>query len=146
MKSAVIPKFLASVLAAPFLTACGSGDGAGDGSGGNPPAVLAPTLASIQDHVFTPTCAKAGCHSGATPRAGMNLEAGNSAASLINVASTGDPTKTRVIPSNPDGSLLIMKLEGTQTVGLRMPRDGPPYLSQETIDVIRQWIADGAMP
>jgi len=76
----------------------------------------------------------------------MSLEAGHSATSLINVASVGDPPKVRVVPSNPDGSLLIMKLEGTQTVGLRMPRDGPPYLSQETIDVIRQWIADGAMP
>ena len=76
----------------------------------------------------------------------MNLEAGNSAASLINVVSSGDPTQTRVIPFDPSGSLVIKKLEGTQAVGARMPRDGPPYLSQETIDVIRQWIFDGALP
>ena len=144
MKRAAIHKIVTSVLTAALLAACGSSDG--DGSGDNPPAVLAPTLASIQDNVFTPSCAKAGCHSGATPRAGMNLEGGNSWASLYNVVGTGDKTKTRVVPSDPDDSLLIMKLEGTQTVGLRMPRDGPPYLPKETIDVIRQWIADGAMP
>jgi len=145
MKSAAISKFLASVLTASFLASCGGGSDS-DGSSGNPPAVLAPTLASIQENVFTPTCAKVGCHSGVTPTGHMNLEAGNSAASLINVVSTGDPTKTRVIPSDPDDSLLIKKLEGTQTVGRQMPRDGPPYLPQETIDVIRQWILDGAMP
>ena len=76
----------------------------------------------------------------------MNLELDHSAASLIGVVSSGDPTKTRVIAFDPDHSLLIMKLEGTQSVGLRMPRDGPPYLSQETIDVIRKWILDGASP
>jgi hypothetical protein len=48
-----------------------------------------------------------------------------------------------VIPGDPDHSLLIQKLEGTQTVGQRMPRGGP-FLDQSTIDVIRQWITNGA--
>ena len=49
----------------------------------------------------------------------------------------------RVIPANPGGSLIIQKLEGTQTVGFQMPSGGP-YLPQSTIDVVRQWIQDGA--
>jgi len=27
-----------------------------------------------------------------------------------------------------------------------MPADGPPFLQQATIDVIRQWIENGALP
>jgi hypothetical protein len=61
------------------------------------------------------------------------------------VASTQDASLIRVIPGNPDGSLLVQKLEGTQTVGIRMPAFSPP-LPQATIDVIRQWIRNGAPP
>jgi len=31
-------------------------------------------------------------------------------------------------------------------LGGRMPANGPPYLQQATVDVIRQWIQDGALP
>jgi hypothetical protein len=52
---------------------------------------------------------------------------------------------TRVIPMDPDGSFLIQKLEGTPgIIGARMPADGF-YLQQATVDVIRQWILDGAL-
>jgi len=48
---------------------------------------------------------------------------------------------------DPDGSFLIHKLEGTQTVGGQMPADAPPFpfLQQATINVIRQWIQDDAL-
>ncbi len=49
----------------------------------------------------------------------------------------------RVEPGDPDNSYLIHKLEGTQAVGDRMPQGGP-FLDEETIGDIRQWIADGA--
>jgi hypothetical protein len=50
-----------------------------------------------------------------------------------------------VIPGNPSGSYLIQKLEGaSDIVGLRMPRNGPPYLTTEQIALIRQWIQNGA--
>lgn len=53
--------------------------------------------------------------------------------------------RTRVIATDPDGSFLIQKLEGAMgIIGARMPADGPPYLQQATIDVIRQWIQNGA--
>jgi hypothetical protein len=50
-----------------------------------------------------------------------------------------------VIAGNASGSYLIQKLEGaSDIVGLRMPRNGPPFLTAAQIDLIRQWINNGA--
>jgi hypothetical protein len=54
------------------------------------------------------------------------------------------PSILRVAPGDPDNSYLIQKLEGTASVGVQMPEGGPP-LPQDRIDVIRQWISDGAI-
>lgn len=131
------------------LAACGGG---GDDAPPPPPPTLPapvglqPTLASIQANIFTPTCAKSGCHTGIGAQAGLNLDSGASLASLVNVASSQSMLLIRVIPADPDGSLLIQKLEPTPPIGGRMPADGPPYLQQATIDVIRLWIQNGALP
>lgn len=107
---------------------------------------MQPTLSSIQANVFTPSCAKSGCHDTASVQAGLNLDAGFSWAALFNIPSSQDAMRIRVIPLDPDGSFLIQKLEGTPgIIGARMPADGN-YLQQATIDVIRQWIMNGAMP
>jgi len=103
---------------------------------------LQPTLRSIQDAIFTPVCTA--CHMGATAPQNLKLNDGNTCTNLICVASPQDPTVLRVQPGSPDDSFLIHKLEGTQSVGSQMPLSGPPYLPQSTIDVIRQWITDGA--
>jgi hypothetical protein len=144
------------VIVALALAACGAGSGDGldqngqplsGGSGGGslapPVAGLTPTLASIQSNVFSVNCAVPGCHGGAGAQQGLRLDPGFSAGNLINVASPRDSNLIRVVPGNPDGSFIIQKLEGTQSLGDRMP-DGGPYLPQSTIDVIRQWIQDGA--
>ncbi|HEY7743572.1 MAG TPA: hypothetical protein VIA19_11055 [Burkholderiales bacterium] len=133
------------------LAACGGGGedappAAAPPPAAPPPAGLQPTLASIQAIVFTPSCAKAGCHNAASAQAGLILDPGASWANLVNVVSSQNMLLTRVIPMDPDASLLIQKLEGTAIVGGRMPADGPPFLQQATVDVIRQWILDGAMP
>ena len=50
----------------------------------------------------------------------------------------------RVIPSDPENSYLIHKLEGRSTIaGVRMPLGGP-YLETGQILVIRRWIEIGA--
>jgi hypothetical protein len=148
-----------------LLTACGSGNGEGlDENGvphglasapacasfGTPPATppppgapLEPTLASIQVNVFSIDCAVSGCHGGAAAQQGMRLDPGFSAGNLICVPVPRDPSQIRVIPGDPDKSLIISKLEGTQTLGDRMPQGGP-YLPQSTINVIREWIQNGA--
>lgn len=109
-----------------------------------PPTGLQPTLASIQANIFTPSCAKSLCHTGPGAQAGLHLDSGLSWQNLYMMASSQDMSLTRVIPMDPDGSLLIRKLEGTATVGGRMPADGL-YLQQSTVDVIRQWIQNGAL-
>lgn len=106
---------------------------------------LQPTLASIQDNVFTPQCATSGCHGGGNAAAGLRLDAGFSHAGLVNVASPQGANLVRVVPGDPGASLLIHKLEGTQSTGSRMPLGGP-FLPQSTIDVVRRWITDGAQP
>jgi hypothetical protein len=135
----------AQIAAAPLLlalAACGAGNG-----GEAPPATdgLQPTLASIQANIFTPTCAVSGCHTGATPVQGLRLDDGFSYASLVGVTSPYGSTIIRVIPGDPDNSFLIQKLEGKTMLGGRMPLDRC-CLQQVTVDVIRQWIQDGAKP
>lgn len=123
------------------LAACGGGGGGGYGSSSSGGVMLAPTLASIQANVFTPICTA--CHTGASAPQGLRLDDGTSCANLINMHSPQDSSLIRVVPGNANASFIIQKLEGTQTVGARMPFGGP-YLPQSTIDVIRQWIASGA--
>jgi len=129
------------------LAACGGGGEDAPPPAAPPPQGLQPTLASIQANVLTPSCAKSGCHDTASVQAGLNLDAGFSWAALFNIPSSQDVMRIRVIPLDPDGSFLVQKLEGTPgIIGARMPADGPPYLQQATVDVIRQWILNGALP
>ena len=53
-----------------------------------------------------------------------------------------DSGLTRVVPGNPDESLLVKKLENTQPCGTGMPPGGT--LTAAQIDQVRTWIADGA--
>ncbi len=124
------------------LSACDGGDGSGQTA--PPSTVFGPNFSEIQDSVFTITCATSGCHSGASAPQGLRLDAANSFGLLVNVASMEVPALLRVEPGNPDDSYLIQKLEGTAAVGGRMPLGGTP-LEQSAIDVIRQWISDGAI-
>lgn len=110
-------------------------------------AAAAVTLTQLQDTVFTPRCT--GCHDGSQPASGalpgsMDLRAGSSFASLVNVASHEQPSLMRVAPGDADNSYVIHKLEGAADIsGARMPFGGP-YLDQATIDQVRAWIAAGA--
>lgn len=145
----VIPRFSFSAAAGVALllalAACGGGGEDAPPSAAPPPAGLQPTLASIQANVFTPSCAKSGCHAGATAPFGLRLEPGLSWQNLYLMPSQGT-SPARVIPLDPDGSFLIQKLEATLPIeGGRMPADGPPYLQQTTVDVIREWIQNGAL-
>jgi uncharacterized protein (TIGR03118 family) len=108
--------------------------------------VAAVTLQQLQDTIFTPICS--GCHTGvgAVLPGVMNLaSASASLASLVNVTSLEVGTLKRVTPGDPNNSYIVQKLEGTQTVGVRMPATGL-YLDQPTIDKVRAWIQAGATP
>lgn len=135
---------------AALVAGCGGGSGEGLDSNGRPiseggggSGTLQPTFESIQANVFTPMCT--GCHAGAAAPAGLRLDAASSYALLVGVASAEVPSLQRVDAGSPDDSYLVRKLEGSATVGARMPLGGP-YLDAATIAVIRQWIAAGAPP
>jgi hypothetical protein len=102
------------------------------------------TFAQIQSEIFTPTCAKAGCHAASVASGGLVLEAGRSHGELVNRSST-ESGLDRVEPGDPERSYLILKLRGDPSItGDRMPQDGPPYLTPDQIDGIAAWIRAGA--
>lgn len=122
-----------------------AGNGDGLDESGRPiddgPLPLAPTFASIQQNVFTPICTT--CHAGASAPVGLRLDEASSYAAIVNAASAEVPALRRIRPGDPDASYLIQKIEGRAAVGGRMPL-GQPALPQATIDVIRQWVSNGA--
>ena len=140
--------WLASLAAAAVAACTGSGvglDANGNpitpGGGGEP---LTPDFKSIQDNVFTPICTK--CHIGAGAPQGLQLDAAHSYALLVGVPSTEQPNVLRIKAGDPDNSYLVQKIEGAASIsGVRMPFGGP-YLPQSTIDVIRTWVTNGALP
>ncbi len=102
------------------------------------------TFARVQAKVFTPNCAKAGCHVAAVGAGGMVLEAGQSYGQIVDRRALGSPLD-RVEPGDPERSYLLKKVRGDADItGVRMPFDGPPFLSQEQIDGIAGWIRAGA--
>jgi hypothetical protein len=103
------------------------------------------TFTQIQQQIFTPTCAKAGCHATSTAQEGLILDAGRSYGLLVRHAATEQSALNRVEPGSPDASYLILKLRGDPSIsGLRMPQDGPPFLTAAQIDGIAGWIRAGA--
>jgi hypothetical protein len=135
------------LLAVAALAGC-AGNGKGLDASGNPVSggggstPLTATLQSIQANVFTPICTK--CHIGGGAPEGLQLDAAHSYSLLVGVASAEQPSVMRVAPGDPDSSYIIRKLENAPGIsGGQMPLGGP-YLPQSTIDVIRQWITNGA--
>ena len=115
---------------------------------------LEPTFSSIQRNIFTTTdsagrAACTNCHTtagGRVPPVGMDLGSPNAHAMLVNVPALNKPGAIRVIPGDPENSYIIHKLEGRSDIaGLRMPRSGPPYLTDGQIRVIKRWIELGAL-
>jgi mono/diheme cytochrome c family protein len=100
----------------------------------------------IQTQIFDTTCTS--CHTdvGRNPSAGLNLKSGAAFTYLVGVPSSNSPGAVRVIAGNASGSYLVQKVEGAPgIVGMRMPRNGPPFLSDAQIKMIRDWITAGAL-
>jgi hypothetical protein len=112
---------------------------------------LQPTFASINAEIFQASdssgrSACVGCHQPGGPAGGiLNLRSEVAYNNLVGVASRQRPGTLRVSPGDPENSYLIHKLEGRAgIVGLRMPQNGPPHLTEGQILVIRTWIRNGA--
>ena len=141
--------------AAVGLSGCaGNGDGlnsngqpigsSGGSSGTGSTGPFTADFESIQENVFTPICSP--CHSGANAPHGLMLDAAHSYADLVGVPSVEVPTFDRVKAGDPDSSYIILKLEDSNLIaGAQMPLGETP-LTPAVIDVIRQWITNGAPP
>lgn len=116
-----------------------------DGSPTSPtptaPGGLMPRLSSIQTIIFNASCIEH--HGDHATEAGLDLTSGNAYSNLVNVPSV-QTALNRVTPGDAENSYLIHKLDGRSgIVGDRMPTNGP-FLTTAQIDVIEQWINDGA--
>jgi hypothetical protein len=49
-----------------------------------------------------------------------------------------------VIDFQPCSSIVVLKIDITPPFGKRMPYNGPPYLASRDIQLVRDWIAEGA--
>jgi len=101
-----------------------------------------PSFSQDIQPIFTNSCAVSNCHN-ATAQAGLVLLQGQAYNNIVNVNSTQDPSKRRVEPENADNSYLVIKIEGRQNIGGRMPLGGAA-LSNTQIQNIKNWINRGA--
>jgi hypothetical protein len=112
-----------------------------------------PTWPWIYVCVVTRSCAGAACHVGGNAGGYTLPDAATGYRNTVGVAPGASSAAcmgapSYVVPADPDGSLLVHKLEGTDAMGrpvcgLRMPLGGDP-IDAATIEVIRQWIRMGA--
>ena len=122
----------------------GTGGGGGGGASGNPNA----TLTWVQSNVFGGVCSQ--CHVGAGAPFGVDWSSQASTCSNVGRASAEMPTLNEITRSNPATSYVIWKVEGQGPNGeaiaagtARMPLSNPP-LTVDTIQNMKDWIADGA--
>ena len=112
---------------------------------------LQPRLSSLQDEVFTGSCALASCHSTSMLSGELVLEAGMSHEELVGVPSVQtaalDEGLARVTPGDPEASFLWIKLQPDLDAryGVLMPQGSTAGLDADKLDVIRTWIENGAL-
>ncbi len=105
------------------------------------------TLSNINDTIFALRCSF--CHTELAASSGeagkLKLDGTDLHDSLVGVESEFAPQLDRVVPGDPENSFLMVKILGMQGFGEGDPM--PPtgsLLSEADIDLIRQWILDGA--
>lgn len=80
-----------------------------------------------------------GCHGPSRRTSGLDM---GSLASLMNGGQTSG--RDAIVPGDPCASVLLQKVSDTPPFGARMPLDGPPYLAAEELQLLHDWIAEGA--
>ena len=103
------------------------------------------TFSEVQARVFTPSCARSGCHAASTGSGGLVLEEGRSYGEIVGRPSIQNASLNRIEPGDPERSYLIKKLRGDADItGARMPQDSPGSLTREQMDGIVGWVLAGA--
>lgn len=139
-----------AVAAALSLAACGDGGtgpdpnpGGGGGGGGTTRVIVAdPSFASVIQEIFTRRgCSASSCH-GSSLEAGLDLRSGSAYGNLVNVTAT-QASVARVVPGNANASYIVVKVEGRQFAGERMPL-GSSALDNIDLTNLKNWINLGA--
>jgi mono/diheme cytochrome c family protein len=91
-----------------------------------------PTFSEV-NQIFQAHCVS--CHSGARPPEGLHLDS-------YKGVMAGSKDMQVVVKGNPGKSELVKRIKGISKP--RMPRNGPPWLSEDEVAVIEKWIAAGA--
>ncbi len=130
------------------------GDGVGLTESGDPAGGPSGFAAQIQP-IFDTNCIR--CHArggigfnatGGEQNNGLDLTEGNSHGNLVDQVTFEAPDvapRWRVLSGEADSSYIVQKISSASPkVGSRMPLDGPPFLSQSEIQLIIDWIEQGA--
>ena len=130
------------------LMACDGGDPKGTDptdTDGTPPSDTEVEISydNVQA-IFDQSCATAGCHDGSVA---PDLTAAASPASIVGVASQQVSDLNHIEPGDPDGSYLLLKVNGSYAdaggFGSQMPITGC-CLADSEVQAISDWIAAGA--
>ena len=141
---------LVTLTAALTLAACGDdgptgvgGDGDGGGETTQRTIKAEPSFASDINEIFQRRgCATSGCHGSGAGGLTLTSSANANYAALVGVQATSEVFPL-VDPNNAANSYLVIKTEGTQSVGQRMPL-GSSALDNIDQTNIRNWIENGA--
>lgn len=145
------PSFVFALVLSFSLAACGSdgptdpggSDNGNDNGGDTGRTVKAdPSFAADIYEIFTRRgCTASLCHGGG--QGGLTMtSASDTYDQLVGVASPSSG-EVRVVPGSAAESYLVKKLEGTASVGDRMPLGGSP-LDDTDLQNIKNWINEGA--
>ena len=126
----VVPTAVLAAGCALLLTAC--------------PGAIDPTLTAIQEEVFGPSCAQGGCHAGSDPAADLDLRSAEAAYEGLVDVDASEVDGIRVIPGDPEASVLYQLLLDPAGESRRMPVGR--RLDDQEIRAVRDWIGDGAEP
>ena len=127
-----------AVISIVLLSTCKSSTSTG------PPGIIIgdPSFVTDIEGIFSNNCTAVTCH-GVARQADLTLFRGQVYGNLINILSKEVPALLRVLPFDAEDSYVIIKLEGRQTAGARMPATGTP-LNDTDLQNIKNWINKGA--
>lgn len=108
-----------------------------------------PTGESFQEDIFPIFQVRCGCHQISGGEGGLEYNASTAYGAIVDQPAS-IAGLTYVVPSDPDASYLLAKVEGTHLSmggdGDSMPPDPLAPLDGEDIELIRTWISLGANP
>lgn len=127
-------RFLAGVAAIGVVLAGFSAPSRAD----DPPAATAGQVSFHRQvrSIFQEHCQ--GCHQPAKPLGGLVMT------SYADIVKGGESALSGIVPGNPDESTIVEQIASVDGAAPAMPKDRPP-LSTEQVDLIRRWIAEGAV-